>query len=90
MNAYEIVKDTLNEIVAEDAAIVKAQLAEYRNWIDENATDVQRQACAKALNYGWSLESASDEFIKLINDQSTMKTFSNGRIRRTKPTRGDV
>tara|TARA_Y100000385_G_C12981485_1_gene588616 strand:+ start:817 stop:1074 length:258 start_codon:yes stop_codon:yes gene_type:complete len=85
-----MVKDALNEIVAEDAAIVKAQLAEYRNWIDENATDVQRQACAKALNYGWSLKSADEQFIKLSNDQSTMKIFSNGRIRRTKPTRGDV
>lgn len=85
-----MVKDTLNEIVAEDAAIVKAQLAEYHNWIDANATDVQKQACSKALNYGWSLKSADEQFIKLVLGQSTMKIFSNGRIRRTKPTRGDV
>jgi len=85
-----MVKDALNEIVAEDAAIVKAQLAEYRNWIDTNATDVQKQACSKALNYGWSLKSADEQFIELTNGQSNMKIFSNGRIRRTKPTRGDV
>jgi hypothetical protein len=85
-----MVKNAFEEIAAEDVAIYKAQLNEYHNWIDKNATDAQRQACSKALNYGWSLESASDEFIKLINGQSTMKIFSNGRIRRTKPTRGDV
>lgn len=90
LNAYEMVKNAFEEIAAEDVAIYKAQLNEYHNWIDKNATDAQRQACSKALNYGWSLESASDEFIKLINGQSTMKIFSNGRIRRTKPTRGDV
>ena len=90
MDAFQLVKNAFEEIAAEDAAILEAQRNEYRNWIDKNATDVQKQACSKALNYGWSLESASDEFIKLINGQSTMKIFSNGRIRRTKPTRGDV
>ena len=90
MDAFQLVKNAFEEIAAEDAAILEAQLNEYRNWIDKNATDVQKHACAKALNYGWNLESASDEFIKLINGQSTMKIFSNGRIRRTKPTRGEL
>jgi hypothetical protein len=85
-----MVKDALNEIVAEDAAIFEAQLNEYRNWIEQNATEIQMESYVKALKFGWNLDSADEEFIKLVLGQSTMKIFSNGRIRRTKPTRGDV
>jgi hypothetical protein len=85
-----MVKDALNEIVAEDAAVFEAQLNEYRSWIDQNATEIQMESYVKALKFGWTLESADSEFIKLVNDQSTMKIYSNGRIRRTKPTIGDV
>ena len=90
MDAFQLVKNAFEEIAAEDAAILEAQLNEYRNWIDQSATEIQKDSYQKAVNYGWSLESASDEFIKLINGQSTMKIFSNGRIRRTKPTRGEL
>jgi len=85
-----MVKNALNEIAAEDAAVLKAQLNDYRNWIEQNATEIQTESYVKALKFGWTLESADDEFIKLINGQSTMKIYSNGRIRRTKPTIGDV
>ena len=81
-----MVKNTLNEIVVEEAAVYEA----YRNWIDQSATEIQKESYDKALNFGWVLESVNDEFIKLLNDQSTMKIYSNGRIRRTKPTVGDV
>tara|TARA_R110002153_G_scaffold25148_2_gene79968 strand:- start:892 stop:1164 length:273 start_codon:yes stop_codon:yes gene_type:complete len=90
LNAFEMVKNTLNEIVVEEAAVYEAQLNDYRNWIDQNATEVQMESYAKALKFGWTLESADEEFIRLLNDQSTMKIYSNGRIRRTKPTVGDV
>lgn len=85
-----MVKNTLNEIVVEEAAVHEAQLNDYRNWIDQNATEVQMESYVKALKFGWTLESADSEFIRLVNDQSTMKIYSNGRIRRTKPTVGDV
>lgn len=85
-----MVKNTLNEIVVEEAAVYEAQLNDYRNWIDQNATEVQMESYVKALKFGWTLESADSEFIRLVNDQSTMKIYSNGRIRRTKPTVGDV
>ena len=85
-----MVKNTLNEIVVEEAAVYEAQLNDYRNWIDQNATEVQMESYVKALKFGWTLESADEEFIRLLNDQSTMKIYSNGRIRRTKPTVGDV
>lgn len=90
MNAYEMVKNAFEEIAAQDAAIHEAQLNEYRNWIEQNATEIQMESYVKALKFGWNLDSANEEFIKLVLGQSTMKIFSNGRIRRTKPTRGDV
>lgn len=90
MNAYEMVKNVFEEIAAQDAAIHEAQLNEYRNWIEQNATEIQMESYVKALKFGWNLDSADEEFIKLVLGQSTMKIFSNGRIRRTKPTRGDV
>ena len=85
-----MVKNTLNEIVVEEAAVYEAQLNDYRNWIDQNATEVQMESYVKALKFGWVLDSVNEEFIRLLNDQSTMKIYSNGRIRRTKPTVGDV
>ena len=85
-----MVKNTLNEIVVEEAAVYEAQLNDYRNWIDQNATEIQKESYDKALNFGWVLDSVNEEFIRLLNEQSTMKIYSNGRIRRTKPTVGDV
>jgi len=90
MNPYEMVKNVFEEIAVQDAAIHEAQLNEYRNWIEQNATEIQMESYVKALKFGWNLDSADEEFIKLVLGQSTMKIFSNGRIRRTKPTRGDV
>ena len=90
MDAFQLVKNAFEEIAAEDAAILEAQLNEYRNWIDTNATDVQKESYDKAVSYGWNLETVNDAFIKLALGQSTMKLYPDGRVRRTKPTRGDV
>ena len=90
MDAFQLVKNTFEEIAAEDAAILEAQLNEYRNWIDTNATEIQKESYDKAVGYGWNLESANNEFIKLTLGQSTMKLYPDGRVRRTKPTRGEL
>ena len=65
MDAFQLVKNAFEEIAAEDAAILEAQLNEYRNWIDQSATEIQKDSYQKAVNYGWSLESASDELMFL-------------------------
>ncbi len=55
MNAFQLVKDTLQQISREEAAAYEEQINGYRKLIKSNATEDQKDSYKKALSFGWYL-----------------------------------
>ena len=50
-----MVKDTLNDIVREEAAAYEEQIKSYRRTINTHATPWQKESYEKAIGFGWYL-----------------------------------
>ena len=55
MNSFQMVKDTLNDIVREEAAAYEEQIKGYRRTINVHATPWQKESYEKAIAFGWYL-----------------------------------
>lgn len=80
MNAFQLVKDTLQEISREEAAAYEEQINGYRRNIKQYATEDQKDAYKKAVAFGWHLSFADQDSIELekLDAKSTLVIYRDG------------